>query len=68
MARKPFAKAPLGSGARFAACVRRVLAFYRKKGRSMTLARAKAICARIGRRAYGKARFQKMAAAGRRRR
>jgi hypothetical protein len=65
MARKPFSKASLGQGGRFAACVRKVLAFYRKKGKSMTTARAKAVCAQIGRRAYGKKRFQKMAAAGR---
>jgi hypothetical protein len=62
-----FSKAPLGEGGRFAACIRRVMAFYQKKGRSMTIDRAKAICASIGRRAYGKARFQKMAVAGKKR-
>jgi len=64
MANKPFSKAPLGAGGRFAACVRRVTGFYQRKGKSMTTARAKAICASIGRRAYGKAGFQAMARAG----
>ncbi len=59
-----FSKAPLGQGGRFAACVRKTLGFYRKKGKSMTTDRAKAICAKIGRTAYGKGRFQKMAVAG----
>ena len=67
MANKPFSKAPLGAGGRFAACVRRVMGFYQRKGKSMTTARAKAICASIGRRAYGTKRFAQMAARGRRR-
>jgi len=59
-----FSKAPLGQGGRFAACVKRVMGFYQRKGKSMTTDRAKAICSSIGRRAYGKARFQKMAVVG----
>ena len=61
-----FSKASLGEGGRFAACVRRTMAFYEKKGRSMTVDRAKAICAAIGRRAYGAKRMAQMAAAGKR--
>ena len=64
-AKKPFSKAPLGTGERFKACVKKVMAFYRKKGRPMTEERAEAICSMIGRRTYGKSRFQKMALAGR---
>jgi len=60
-----FASAPLGEGGRFAACVRKVMAFYEKKGKSMTEERAKAICAKIGREAYGKTKMTKMAVAGR---
>jgi len=63
--KEPFSKAKLGTGARFEACVRRVLAFYRKKGRKMTRERAEAICAKIGRKAYGKKRFTKLAVKGR---
>jgi len=53
-----------GTGERFAACVSRVMAFYRKKGKSMTEERAKAICAKIGRAKYGKKGMAKMSAAG----
>jgi len=62
---KAFAKAPLGSGKRFQACVRKVKAFYKKKGRNLSTERAKAICAAIGRRAYGKKKFQQLAVKGR---
>lgn len=65
--RKAFSKAKLGTGGRFAACVAKVLSFYRKKGRSITTDRAKAICASIGRKAYGKKAFQALAVRARRR-
>jgi hypothetical protein len=50
----------LGSGERFAACVRSV----EKRGGA---ADPRAVCAAAGRKKYGKAAFQKMAAAGRKR-
>jgi hypothetical protein len=55
MAQKP----PLGSGERFRALVRRFVA----EGTPEKVARARA--AAIGRRKYGKKRFQELAAAGR---
>lgn len=54
-----FAKAPLGSGARFAACVRKMAARGAKN--------PQALCAAIGRRAYGATKMAALAAAGRRR-
>lgn len=51
----------LGGGGRFA----QVTDALKKKGYSTK--RAKAIAAAVGRKKYGKAKFQKMAAAGRRR-
>lgn len=57
--RKPFSSDPLGSGGRFQACVRAM----EKRG----VDDPRAACAAIGRRAYGKERFQELAAAGRRR-
>jgi hypothetical protein len=58
MAKKPFAKAPLGSGARFAACVRKMTS----KGKSSES--AKKICATIGRKTYGKKGFAALSAKG----
>jgi hypothetical protein len=48
-----------GSGSRFEHCVQDV----RRKGK---VKNAKAVCAAIGRKKYGKGNFQKMAAAGKR--
>ena len=56
---QPFSKAKIGAGGRFETCVRRMKA--RGKVRN-----PKAVCATIGRRKFGKARFQKLAAKGRR--
>ena len=53
-----FSKAPLGQGGRFAACVKKVSARGGVKN-------PKAVCASIGRNKYGKGRFQKLAARGR---
>jgi hypothetical protein len=53
------AKAKLGSGARFKAVSKSI----QKSGKSKSS--ADAIAASIGRKKYGKAKFQKMAAAGR---
>lgn len=55
----------LGSGSRFAACEQKVSSFYAKKGRKVN---AGAVCASIGRRAYGPKKFKKLAIAGKRRR
>jgi len=55
------AKAKLGSGARFKAVSKSI----QKKGKSKKA--ADAIAASIGRKKYGKKKFQKMAAAGRKR-
>jgi hypothetical protein len=55
----PFANAPLGSGERFQACVRKMEA----RGAS----NPRALCSYIGRKTYGKAKFQQLAAAGRKR-
>jgi len=60
-----FAKAPLGSGERFAACKRKVKAFYAKKGKPISDDRAAAICASIGRKKYGKKKMAQLAAKGR---
>lgn len=54
----------LGTGSRFAACEERVAAFYARKGRSVDPA---AVCAAIGRRAYGPKKFKTLAVAGKRR-
>jgi len=61
------AKAKLGSGARFKKLQNSVAAGYEKKGMSAEKARAigAAVAAKQGRKKYGKARFQKMAAKGR---
>lgn len=48
---KPFSSAPVGSGTRFKACVKKL--------------GSEKLCAYIGRSKYGKSRFQKMAKAGR---
>ena len=53
-----FSKATAGAGGRFKACVRKM----RAKGGVSDPA---AVCAAIGRKKFGKAGFQKMAAAGR---
>jgi len=55
-AKKTFGKGKLGAGSRFAACVRKMTARGAKD--------PKALCAYIGRRAYGKKRLQKMAVRG----
>lgn len=60
MARAEDGKAPLGTGARFAWLKRRL-------ARRQDVTDAEALAAWIGRRKYGKARFQKLAARGRRR-
>lgn len=52
-------KPPLGTGERFAMLVSQM------KKRGMDEDRAKAIAAAIGRKKYGKSKFQKMAAKGR---
>ncbi len=63
MAKKSsFGKSPLGSGGRFRACKRKMKA----EGKSDES--ASAICASIGRKKYGKKRFQALATAGRKRR
>jgi len=54
-----------GTGSRFAACKSRVESFYAGKGRPVN---AGAVCATIGRHAYGAKKFQKLAIAGKRRR
>jgi hypothetical protein len=54
--KKAFAKAPAGEGSRFEACVAKMKARGAKDPR--------ALCAYIGRRKFGKKKFQKMAAAG----
>jgi len=59
MAKKPFSKAPLGSGGRFAACVRKMM----KQGKSAES--AKRICADIGRKTYGKKKMAQLSAKGR---
>lgn len=56
---KPDPKAKLGSGGRFAALKESV----EKEGKSPKVAGA--IAASVGRKKYGKAKFQKMAAQGR---
>jgi hypothetical protein len=56
--RKPF-KGKLGSGERFRRCVAKM----RRKGAKDP----EALCAAIGRKAHGKKKFQKLAAAGRKR-
>jgi len=53
-----FAKAPAGEGSRFKACVSKM----KKDGKSEES--AKKICASIGRKKFGKKKFQKMAAGG----
>ncbi len=56
MAAKPNAKAPLGQGGRFAALKQKLA----KKGASNPAA----LAAAIGRKKYGKSKFQKLAAKG----
>jgi len=56
-------KAKLGSGKRFDALVEKLM----KENPGWTRDHAKAVAAKIGRKTYGKMRFQKMAAAGRKR-
>ena len=53
---KPFSKAPIGEGGRFATCVRRM----RTKG----VGDPEAVCAAIGRKKFGNKRFAKLAAKG----
>lgn len=62
MARKP----RLGSGKRFAALKSSIARSSAKPGRKR-ISNPGAVAASIGRKKYGKARFQKLAAAGRRR-
>ena len=54
---KAFSKAALGSGARFDACVKKI-------GKKYGEDRAKKICAAIGRKKYGKSKFQKLGMKG----
>lgn len=56
---KSFGRGKVGSGSRFKACMRRMRA---RKG----IRHPAGLCATIGRRKYGKKRFQKMASKGRR--
>jgi len=53
-------KGEAGTGERFQNCVR-----YQMERLGISEERARALCSYIGRRGYGKAEFQKMAAAGR---
>lgn len=62
MARKP----KLGTGKRHANLTKSIAASSRKKGRK-TVKNPAAVAAAIGRKKYGKAKFQKMAARGRKR-
>jgi len=55
----------LGTGQRFAACVRRVMGRKNPRtGKNYTEDEARAICATIGRKKYGKAKFQALAKKG----
>ena len=63
--KNPHFPGKLGTGSRFAACKKRVEATYAKKGKSVN---SSAVCATIGRRAYGAKRFKTLAVAGKRRR
>ena len=56
-AKEPFSKAKLGEGGRFEACVR-------KMKKREDIRDPEAACAAIGRRTYGKRRFQKLAKRG----
>lgn len=62
-------KPKLGSGKRFNSLENSVAQEYEKKGVSPERARkiGAAVAAKVGRQKYGKARFQKLAAAGRKR-
>ncbi len=53
-------KGEAGTGERFRNCVR-----YQMQRLGISEERARALCSQIGRWSYGKAQFQKMAAAGR---
>jgi len=59
-------KGKLGAGSRFKAVVAGVKASNRKKGRKK-MQDPEAVAASIGRKVYGKTKFQQMAAAGRKR-
>jgi len=58
---KPMSSARAGSGGRFSACVQKMS--HRKGVRD-----PQSLCAALGRSKFGKGRYQKMAASGRRRR